>query len=143
MKVLRCLYNLLRSSQGDLYTVRSPADILIHSDGSVDDLTFCKVFPGRRAVKLENVVVADIGMAIYDCLDYGVGRDEQRTLGEKLEQIIDMMVSAETEEDEADEGLGDEVGVRRSGIIEDILEKCREHVEVPSQAETHYRAVCR
>ena len=55
------------------------------------------------------------------------------------------MVSAEDEayDEVEDEGLGEEVGVRRSGIIEEILEKCREHLELPSQAETHYKAVCR
>ena len=96
--------------------------------------------------RLENVVVADIGMAIYDCLDFRLGKEEQRTLSERLEQIIDRMVSAEEEEEEdaEDEGLGEEeVVVRRSGIIEEILEKCREHLERPCQAETHYRAVCR
>ena len=137
------MYNLLRCFPGEIYTIRSPRDILIHSDGSVHDETFCKAWPGRRVMRLENVGVADIGMAIYDCLDYGVGQEEQRTLCERLEQIIDMMVSAETEEEEADEGLGEEVGVRRSGVIEDVLEKCREHLDVPSQAETHYKAVCR
>ena len=96
--------------------------------------------------RVENVVVADIGMTIYDCLDFRLGKEEQRTLSERLEQIIDRMVSAEEEEEEdaEDEGLGEEeVVVRRSGIIEEILEKCREHLERPSQAETHYRAVCR
>ena len=95
------MYNLLRCFHGEIYTIRSPRDILIHSDGSVHDETFCKAWPGRRVMRLENVGVADIGMAIYDCLDYGVGQEEQRTLCERLEQIIDMMVSAETEEEEA------------------------------------------
>ena len=143
--MLRCFYNLLTSFQGDIYTVRSPKDILIECDGSVHDETFCGVEEGRRVARVENVVVADIGMTIYDCLDFRLGEEEQRTLSERLEQIIDRMVSAEEEEDDAeDEGLGEEeVVVRRSGIIEEILEKCREHLERPSQAETHYRAVCR
>ena len=144
--MLRCFYNLLRSFQGDIYTIGSPKDILIECDGSVHDETFCSVEEGRRAGRVENVVVADIGMTIYDCLDFRLGREEQRTLSERLEQIIDRMVSAEEEEEEEaeDEGLGEEeVVLRRSGIIEEILEKCREHLERPSQAETHYRAVCR
>ena len=144
--MLRCFYNLLRSFHGDIYTIRSPRDILIECDGSVHEETFCGGEEGRRAGRLETVVVADIGMAIYDCLDFRLARDEQRTLSERLEQIIDRMVSAEEEEEEEaeDEGLGEEeVVLRRSGIIEEILEKCREHLERPSQAETHYRAVCR
>ena len=143
-QVLRCFYNLLRSFQGDFYTIRSPQDILIECDGSVHDETFCGGSEGRRAGRLESAVVADIGMTIYDCLDFRLDREEQRTLSERLEQIIDRMVSAEEEEEAEDEGLGEEeVVVRRSGIIEEILEKCREHLERPSQAETHYRAVCR
>ena len=95
-------------------------------------------------LRLENVGLADIGMAIYDCLDYGVRPEEQRTLSERLENIIDRLVSAEAEEEEEeDEGLGEEGAVRRSGLVEDILEKCREHLELPSQAENHYKAVCR
>ena len=144
--MLRSFYNLLRTFQGDIYTIRSPKDILIECDGSVHDETFCGREEGRRVARVENVVVADIGMTIYDCLDFRLGEEEQRTLSERLEQIIDRMVSAEEEEDEdaEDEGLGEEeVVVRRSGIIEEILEKCREHLERPSQAETHYRAVCR
>ena len=143
---MRSFYNLLRTFQGDIYTIRSPKDILIECDGSVHDETFCGREEGRRVARVENVVVADIGMTIYDCLDFRLGEEEQRTLSERLEQIIDRMVSAEEEEDEdaEDEGLGEEeVVVRRSGIIEEILEKCREHLERPSQAETHYRAVCR
>ena len=143
---MRSFYNLLRTFQGDIYTIRSPKDILIECDGSVHDETFCGGEEGRRVARVENVVVADIGMTIYDCLDFRLGEEEQRTLSERLEQIIDRMVSAEEEEDEdaEDEGLGEEeVVVRRSGIIEEILEKCREHLERPSQAETHYRAVCR
>ena len=143
--MLRCFYNLLRSFQGDIYTIRSPKDILIECDGSVHDETFCGGWETRRVARVENVVVADIGMTIYDCLDFRLDKEEQRTLSERLEQIIDRMVSAEEEEEDAeDEGLGEEeVVVRRSGIIEEILEKCREHLERPSQAETHYRAVCR
>ena len=144
--MLRSFYNLLRTFQGDIYTIRSPKDILIECDGSVHDETFCGREEGRRVARVENVVVADIGMTIYDCLDFRLGEEEQRTLSERLEQIIDRMVSAEEdeEEDAVDEGLGEEeVVVRRSGIIEEILEKCREHLERPSQAETHYRAVCR
>ena len=94
-------------------------------------------------LRLESVGLADIGMAIYDCLDYGVRPEEQRTLSERLEQIIDRLVSAEAEEEEEDEGLGEEGAVKRSGLVEDILERCREHLELPSQAETHYKAVCR
>ena len=137
---------MLRSFQGDIYTIRSPKDILVECDGSVHEETFCVGEEGRRVARVENVVVADIGMTIYDCLDFRLGKEEQRTLSERLEQIIDRMVSAEDEEEEdaEDEGLGEEeVVVRRSGIIEEILEKCREHLERPSQAETHYRAVCR
>ena len=92
----------MTSFQGDIYTVRSPKDILIECDGSVHDETFWGGEEGRRVARVENVVVADIGMTIYDCLDFRLDREEQRTLSERLEQIIDRMVSAEEEEDEED-----------------------------------------
>ena len=70
-------------------------------------------------------------------------KDKQRDLSEELENVIDMMLSIEETEDNEDEGICDDLGVRRSGLIEKTLLRCRHHLAVPHNAEDHYRAVCR
>jgi hypothetical protein len=49
--------------------------------------------------------------------------DEQRILSPELEEMIDKMKSADDEEE--DEGIGDEVDGKRTGICSIILELCR------------------
>ena len=101
--------------------------------------TFKQRREGRRTISSENDVVADIGVAIYDALDYGVAQEEQRTLSEELEDVIDKMISS----DEDDEGLGEEVDVARTSLVKEVLEKCQSHLAVPSDADSHFQGVCR
>ena len=85
-------------------------------------------------------------MAIYDALDYGVSQEEQRTLSEELEDVIDKMISSDDEDDieeGEDEGLGEEVDITRSGLLKEVLEKCKSHLAVPSDADSHFQGVCR
>ena len=95
-------------------------------------------------IKSENVAVADIGVAIYDSLDFGVAEDEQRTLSEELEQVIDRMVSADEDaEDAEDEGLGEECDAARSVLVREIMDRCRVHLALVEDADTHFKGVCR
>ena len=85
-------------------------------------------------------------MAIYDALDYGVSKEEQRTLSEELEDMIDEMISSDGNEDVEegeDEGLGEEVDITRTGLLKDILEKSKSHLAVSSDADNHFQGVCR
>ena len=91
------------------------------------------------------MAIADLGAAIYDALDYSLPDDSQRTLSTSLENLIDKMTSADEDEDEEDgedEGI-DEGYVKQSGLCRMILELCRHHLAAKSEAESHYRAVCR
>ena len=98
-------------------------------------------------MRSESLAIADLGAAIYDALDYSLDSDEQRTLSNSLENLIDKMTSAEEEEgeDTDDEGIDDEDDdiVRQSGQCSMILDLCRHHLASKSEAESHYRAVCR
>ena len=89
--------------------------------------------------------MADIGVAIYDALDYGVSQEEQRTLSEELEDVIDKMISTDDDGDEEgeDEGLGEEVDIARTGLVKEVLEKCKSHLAVPSDSDSHFQGVCR
>ena len=117
----------------ELRTVSSAQNILINKNGTVHETTFT-ARPGdrRKKIRSEKIVVADVGVAVYDALDYGIATDEQRSLQPELEQVIEMMVSADDDldDDVEDEGLGDEEKVARSGLIENVLEKCRNHLAV-------------
>lgn len=122
-------------------TVSSTEQILLHKNGTVHKDTFHdKSKTGRRKpIKTENGVLADVGVAVYNALDYGMAEDQERSLSLELESVIDKMVSSDSQDD--DEGLGDEDD--RTGLIEDVLEISRQHLATPSEAEDHYRAVCR
>ena len=90
--------------------------------------------------------MADVGVAIYDALDYGVSQEEQRTLSEELEDVIDKMISSDSDDDVEggeDEGLGDEEDIARSGLLKEVLDKCKKHLAVPSDADSHFQGVCR
>ena len=127
-----------------MYTIASPADIVLHKDGGVHENTFALKKPSRKRIKSENVAVADIGVAIYDSLDFGVAEDEQRTLSEELEQVIDRMVSADDDaEDAEDEGLGEECDAARSVLVMEIMDRCRVHLALVEDADTYFKGVCR
>ena len=90
--------------------------------------------------------MVDVGVAIYDALDYGVSQEEQRTLSEELEEVIDEMISSDGDDDVdegEDEGLGEEVDITRTGLLKDVLEKCKSHLAVSSDANNHFQGVCR
>ena len=85
---------------------------MIHTDGWVHPHTFTRKDEGRRHVTSENVAVADLGVVIYDALDFSLPQEEQRTLSVELEDLIDKMVSADEEEE--DEGIGEEVDIKKT-----------------------------
>ena len=131
------------SDGDDYYTVVTARDILIHTDGSVHGATFSKKRNQRRLLMSEDTAVDGIGEAIYNALDYSLSEDQQRTLSPDLEELIDKMISADEEEEGDDEGIGDEVGVKKTGLCGQILELCRLHLAVKKEAESHYKSVCR
>ena len=149
-QTLSCLNDLLDKHQNQdhdtLFTISHPQDIIIHSDGDVHVETFKQRGDERKTITSENVAVADVGVAIYDALDYGVSQEEQRTLSEELEDVIDKMISSDSDDDVEegeDEGLGDEEDIARSGLLKEVLDKCKKHLAVPSDADSHFQGVCR
>ena len=86
-----------------------------------------------------SLALADLGSAIYDALDYSVPEDSQRTLSSSLENLIEEMTSAD-DSDVDDEGIEE---LKDTGACTNILELCRHHLAAKSEAESHYRAVCR
>ncbi len=94
-------------------------------------------------LRSESLAIADLGAAIYEALDYNLPEDSERTLSTSLENLIDAMTSADEEEEGEDEGVDGLHEIRQSGQCGLVLELCRHHLASKSEAEGHYRAVCR
>ena len=70
------------TEQENIHSVLSPRCILFETDGDIHIDTFKKntVNDVRRpCIKTENSAVADVGAAIYEALDYGVGKIIQKS----------------------------------------------------------------
>ena len=78
-------------------------------------------------------------------MNFVTGSDEQRSLSDDLESLIELMISADEEDDhETDEGIGDEVDVKRSGLIDQVLVKCCQCASISQQnANIHFKSICR
>ncbi|XP_029022175.1 protein spire homolog 1 isoform X2 [Betta splendens] len=145
--------------------IEGPGDVRIGRDGTVglhagDDADKY----GSSPTLLE--VIDSLGVMIYKALDYGLKENEERELSPPLERLIDMMTNPEkTESDpcpdegyeateEEDEGEEEEeeeetVSAVTTGPVtgirsyQDIITLCSSHLPSPSDAPSHYQAVCR
>lgn len=127
----------------------------------------------RGNLNSENKAIADLAIVVYAALDYGLNPNEQRSLSLDMEDILEKMTSADERqsddegieqdqgEDEDDDGRNgdkeveeddnngnDEIEHRRqrikiSGMCAIMLEKCANHLSATSEAEDHFRNVCR
>uniref|UniRef100_A0A8C9TXS1 Spire-type actin nucleation factor 1a n=1 Tax=Scleropages formosus TaxID=113540 RepID=A0A8C9TXS1_SCLFO len=137
--------------------IRGPEDVRIRRDGTVRlqspdgpacgfGSPFCRETPQHR-------VIESLGIMVYKALDYGLKESEERELSPPLERLIDLMTNmtegdscpdegyeATEEEDEGEEDLAGGCSVRR---YRDILKLCTSHLPSPSDAPSHYQAVCR
>uniref|UniRef100_A0A8C9QZL5 Spire-type actin nucleation factor 1a n=1 Tax=Scleropages formosus TaxID=113540 RepID=A0A8C9QZL5_SCLFO len=99
-------------------------------------------------------VIESLGIMVYKALDYGLKENEERELSPPLERLIDSMTNiAEGEGDacpdegyeaaEEDESEEDLTGVSSVRGFRDVLKLCTAHLPSPSDAPSHYQAVCR
>ncbi|XP_076325177.1 protein spire homolog 1-like isoform X2 [Tachypleus tridentatus] len=118
-------------------------------------------------------IVASLGLVLFHALDYGLCEDEERNLSQSLEILIDRMTSADsddpsnpddsdssgddTKSQNADEGIEKDSGEydsletddennskERNGFtLHKVIEMCASHLPCPTQADSHYKAVCR
>ncbi|XP_042362223.1 protein spire homolog 1 isoform X2 [Plectropomus leopardus] len=146
--------------------IEGPGDVKIGRDGTVklhfEDSTD-KYQPPPTSLE----VIDSLGVMIYKALDYGLKENEERELSPPLEHLIDMMTNPEkTESDpcpdegyeateEEDEGEEEEEGeeepvsatptssVSSIRSYRDLITLCSSHLPSPSDAPSHYQAVCR
>jgi len=193
-QALQCLSKLLDElARCDtinlMYAVTNTNHILINTDGRVHRNTFMSTTSSNntksnilsgtssreRAVS-ENKTVAELGVVIFTALDYGLKDEEERQLSPALENVIDLMTSADEDDEDLsggesgvtdDEGIEDDhdegettggrtenkdkvgggqeqqVAVGKSGTCDTLIALCRHHLALPSEADSHFRAVCR
>eukprot|EP00092_Neocalanus_flemingeri_P018732 GFUD01020287.1.p1 GENE.GFUD01020287.1~~GFUD01020287.1.p1 ORF type:complete len:684 (-),score=240.80 GFUD01020287.1:177-2228(-) len=135
---------LMDTSHTSTYLVGSTNHILLTVEGMVHSHTFTQAGRNRKQMVSFTQAVEELGVAVYTALDYSLPEDESRTLSGGLENVIDIMTSAdqrEEEGDESDEGIGEEE--KGGDIVGQVIALCRHHLAVPEEATDHYRNVVR
>ncbi|XP_040908866.1 protein spire homolog 1 isoform X2 [Toxotes jaculatrix] len=148
--------------------IEGPGDVRIGRDGTVK-LRFEDSTDKYRSAPTSSLEVIDsLGVMIYKALDYGLKENEERELSPPLERLIDVMTNneetesdpcpdegyeaTEEEEDECEEEEEEEeevVSATTTGTVSsirsyrDIIMLCSSHLPSPSDAPSHYQAVCR
>ena len=118
------------------YLVRGLDSIIITPEGDVDEKTFrANSDPGRRVMTNLATGLAEFAVLVYDALDWELSFERQ--LGEELESLIDMMTSAD-EEEQDDEGIG--IGDEESSqsICQKVFETCQRHYNLVSRNSIKY-----
>ncbi|XP_032390928.1 protein spire homolog 1 isoform X2 [Etheostoma spectabile] len=143
--------------------IEGPGDVRIGRDGTVklrfEDRTD-KYQPAPTSLE----VIDSLGVMIYKALDFGLKENEERELSPPLERLIDMMTNTEEtesdpcpdegyeateEEDECEEEEEeDPVSATTTSVTSirsyrDLITLCSSHLPSPSDAPSHYQAVCR
>jgi len=130
------------SSTRICYLVKGMEDIKMFKEGSIHFNTFTLCEGSRVTMTSMATGVAELGVAIYEALDWSVSQDVsvERNLSSELEEVFDVMTSADDIE-LLDEGIGEMLVTSR--LCEKVLELCRHHLAVPNEAAEHYQQVCR
>ncbi|XP_049525853.1 protein spire homolog 1 isoform X1 [Dermacentor silvarum] len=127
----------------------------------------------RPIATSEYKLVCSLGLVLFHALEYGLRPDEEHVLSRPFEMLLDRMTSADPEassdaelssdddsgeEDCHDEGIEKDSGEddpgggdggagkspHRAGLtLAKVLEMCASHLQTPTQADLHYKAVCR
>ena len=93
-----CLHEL--HTQTDLFLIQKPEEFVISREGLVHPDTFTRPHTKRPVMSSYISAVVEIGSVVYCALDYGVAEDEERTLSPGLANLINMMVSQHSSEEE-------------------------------------------
>ena len=130
------------SSASVCYLVRGMVDIRISEEGFIHPNTFTMGEGSRVSMISMATGVAELGVAVYEALDWSVSQDlsVERSLSPELENVLDVMTSADDLE-QIDEGIGEVLVTSR--LCEKVLDLCRHHLAAPNEAAQHYQQVCR
>ena len=127
----------------DILLVETTAQLLLTDEGDIHSDSFTRVSPSRRRMTTYSQAVAELGIVVYDALDYSLSLGEDRELSRGLDHLIDMMTSADsdTSADHVDEGIVEDD--KGKEIVDKVISLCHHHLAVSSEAHSHYRGVVR
>ena len=146
------------------YLLKGLGDLLLTGDGRVHQDSFLEenTTRGVRRPPMSSFStgIAELGVIVFEALDWGVPQGMSRQLSGELEALIDMMVSAD-DQDQEDEGISIGEEEMFSSLCRKIAQSCRRHhspviclvflilcvlilsVQLKSvDAEAYYRQVC-
>ena len=88
--------------------------------------------------------MSGIGLVIFTALDYGCGEDQERVLSTDLESLLDLLASEDNSREEDDEGIEHDQDILvRTELCKRVMSVCSNHLAIESEAQTHFKAVCR
>ncbi|KAK1162051.1 hypothetical protein AOXY_G18331 [Acipenser oxyrinchus oxyrinchus] len=150
---------LPEEDQREFGRVKDPGSVLLHKDGTVtlyrDQSTHDANRKRSEQATSDGKIVQSLGFAIYRALDWGLDDSEERELSPQLEQLIDLMANGDSEggsSGTADEGYSgqeeeeepeSEGPPRTVRSFHQVMAVCAARLSNPSEAQTHYQAVCR
>uniref|UniRef100_H3BF18 KIND domain-containing protein n=1 Tax=Latimeria chalumnae TaxID=7897 RepID=H3BF18_LATCH len=118
-------------------------NIIIHRDGTVSFTYYQYMVPikfanGSGTIQpTEKQVVECLGALIYKALDWGLNSDVERNLSEPLEKMIRQMTKLDYDP------LKQVNDLWHGLTFEDTIKVCEDRLLTRSQANGHYKAVCR
>uniref|UniRef100_T1J523 KIND domain-containing protein n=1 Tax=Strigamia maritima TaxID=126957 RepID=T1J523_STRMM len=161
----KCLQKEWEKDQHACFVLNDLGQIFIHKDGIIHPNTKSVSVPGKSRTKpsSEEEFSSSLGFLIFHALDYGLAEDVERPLSGPLEHLIEMMTSTngntsndqDTNRDcdrhDADEGIerdseeyeASDIRLLSGISFAKVMEVCASHLHIPSQADSHYKAVCR
>ncbi|KAG8567326.1 hypothetical protein GDO81_013580 [Engystomops pustulosus] len=117
---------------GDFPALRGAEHIYIHQDGTV---SFVDSIDAKDSKLSEKEVIDRLGMVVYAALDWGLDSETERVLCDSLDYLLLYMLELHT--------TNNSTTKMHSFTLNEIIKECVERLLVPSDASTHYRAVCR
>ncbi|XP_064420237.1 protein spire homolog 1-like [Latimeria chalumnae] len=111
-------------------------NIIIHRDGTVS-FTYYQYMGSAINLQTEKQVVECLGALIYKALDWGLNSDVERNLSEPLEKMIRQMTKLDYDP------LKQVNDLWHGLTFEDTIKVCEDRLLTRSQANGHYKAVCR
>ncbi|XP_022237370.1 protein spire homolog 1-like [Limulus polyphemus] len=169
----KCFLKEWEADSPKVYCLNETSQIRIQKDGTIHSSSVRDHDDGTTRPLATNIyqIVTSLGLVIFHALDYGLCEDEDRNLSQSLEILIDRMTSADPDDasdasgsfsddvrsQNADEGIEKDSGEddplemddegggkKRNGLtLQRVIEMCASHLLCPSQADSHYKAVCR
>ena len=123
------LHEVSTGSSSSCFLLAGLTDLLLTEDGRVHQDSFLKnTSRGEQRPPMIkfSTGIAELGVVVFDALDWGIPEGKTRKISEELEALIDLMVSAD-DQDQEDEGISIGEEEMFSGLCRKITQSCRRH----------------